>query len=76
VETLPRSKVLDYLEKFSPDLCITYIGHIIHELGDKHPDHHNRLIYAYLKKLQDLKQEGMLLLELATSDRNHLTTIV
>ncbi|CAG8620842.1 4772_t:CDS:10 [Paraglomus brasilianum] len=58
VETLPRSKVLDYLEKFSPDLCITYIGHIIHELGDKHPDHHNRLIYAYLKKLQDLKQEG------------------
>ncbi|CAG8564725.1 9381_t:CDS:10, partial [Ambispora gerdemannii] len=57
VEKLPRDKILKYLEQFSPDLCIIFLEHIIHELGDQTSDYHNRLIMAYLNKLRRLHNE-------------------
>ncbi|CAG8623281.1 8545_t:CDS:10, partial [Diversispora eburnea] len=54
VENLPRDKVLGYLERFSYDLCIIYLEHIIYELGDQTPNYHNLLITTYLNKVQQL----------------------
>ncbi|KAI7903046.1 CNH domain-containing protein [Cokeromyces recurvatus] len=58
VETFPRDKVLKHLETISNDLAIQYLEYIIEELHDESPDFHNRLVIAYLGKINfDKKKE-------------------
>ncbi|CAG8539118.1 8928_t:CDS:10, partial [Acaulospora morrowiae] len=57
IESLPRDKVLSFLEGFSYDLCITYLEHIIYELEDQTSNHHNKLITTYLNKIQQLSSQ-------------------
>ncbi|KAG9303112.1 hypothetical protein G9A89_005070 [Geosiphon pyriformis] len=57
VKNLPRDRVLKYLEQLSPDLCITFLEHIINELGDQTSNFHNKLIMAYLNKSRSLSRQ-------------------
>ena len=50
-ETLPRDKVLRFLEDIDHELAVKYLQHIIHELGDSTPEFHQRLIGLYLDRL-------------------------
>lgn len=50
-ETLPRKKVVNFLQGISENLAIKYLEHIIGELDDLTSDFHNRLLEAYLKEL-------------------------
>ena len=51
-ETLPRAKVLDFLQQIDQKLAVRYLEHIIDELNDTTPDFHQRLIDIYLTGLQ------------------------
>ena len=51
-ETLPRSKVLDFLHGIDRRLEIKYLQHIIYELNDSTPEFHQRLIDVYLAGLK------------------------
>jgi hypothetical protein len=59
VETFPRDKVLQHLGSISSDLAIQYLEYIIDELHDESPEFHNRLVIAYLDKINSDKKEGM-----------------
>ncbi|KAF2668175.1 hypothetical protein BT63DRAFT_414207 [Microthyrium microscopicum] len=50
-ETLPRERVLDFLQRINPLLATRYLEHIITELSDMTPDFHQRLIDLYLERL-------------------------
>lgn len=50
-ETLPRDKVVAFLEKIDVGLSVKYLEHIINELDDRTPDFHNRLVNAYIQEL-------------------------
>ncbi|KAG1063775.1 hypothetical protein G6F42_027140 [Rhizopus arrhizus] len=58
VETFPREKVLHHLESISSDLAIQYLEYIIEELHDESTEFHNRLVIAYLDKINSDKQGG------------------
>ncbi|KAJ5081301.1 hypothetical protein NUU61_009565 [Penicillium alfredii] len=47
-ETLPRPRVLEFLEGIDPKLAIQYLEHVIHEWNDLTPDLHQRLLVLYL----------------------------
>lgn len=51
-ETLPRDKVLRFLEEIDSQLAVQYLQHMIHELNDSTPEFHQRLISLYLDKLK------------------------
>ncbi|CAL3973512.1 unnamed protein product [Diplocarpon coronariae] len=51
-ETLPRDKVVNFLQEIDVDLAVKYLEHVINELNDLTPEFHNRLVEAYV---QDLK---------------------
>lgn len=51
-ETLPRDKVLRFLENIERQLAVRYLKHIIHELNDSTPEFHQRLIGLYLDRLK------------------------
>ena len=51
-ETLPRHRVLDFLQKIDTRLAVQYLEHIIFELNDLTPDFHQRLIDLYLDRLR------------------------
>jgi Vam6/Vps39-like protein vacuolar protein sorting-associated protein 39 len=51
-ETLPRQRVLEYLQRISSKLAIQYLEHIISELDDVTPEFHQRLIELYLERLK------------------------
>ncbi len=51
-ETLPRQKVLDFLQEIDVKLAVRYIEHVIGELNDLTPDIHQRLVVLYLDRLQ------------------------
>ena len=57
-ETLPRSKVLDFLQKLDRTLAVKYLEHIIDELNDTTPDFHQRLIDTYLGGLKSPEVAG------------------
>lgn len=57
VETLPRNEVLEYLEKNSKDLAISYLEHIIHDCHDETPEFHNVLAQALREKVQTLMND-------------------
>jgi hypothetical protein len=58
VETFPRDEVLQHLESISSDLAIQYLEYIIEELHDESPEFHNRLVIAYLEKINSDKRQG------------------
>lgn len=51
-ESLPRGKVLKFLEGIDRKLAIKYLEHIIHELNDTTPDFHQRLVESYIERLR------------------------
>ncbi|KAL5340381.1 hypothetical protein BJX70DRAFT_387383 [Aspergillus crustosus] len=51
-ETLPREKVLEFLQKIDVKLAVRYLEHVIGELNDLTPDLHQRLASLYLDRLQ------------------------
>ena len=51
-ETLPRGKVLNYLEGIDKRLAVKYLEHIIDELNDTTPDFHQRLVENYIEGLK------------------------
>ncbi|KAL9100574.1 MAG: hypothetical protein Q9163_004063 [Psora crenata] len=52
-ETLPRSVVLDFLQRLDGKLAVRYLEHIIHELNDSTPSFHQRLVDIYIQGLKD-----------------------
>jgi Vam6/Vps39-like protein vacuolar protein sorting-associated protein 39 len=54
-ETLPRDRVVKFLESINIDLTVKYLEHVINELNDMEPDFHNQLVGAYLKDLKARK---------------------
>lgn len=54
-ETLPRDKVVDFLQNIDVALAVRYLEHVINELDDSTPEFHNRLVGAYF---QELKSRG------------------
>ncbi|KAL8935017.1 MAG: hypothetical protein Q9216_005626 [Gyalolechia sp. 2 TL-2023] len=52
-ETLPRQKVLDFLQKKDKGLAVKYLKHIIAELNDTTPKFHQRLAEEYIRSLKE-----------------------
>ena len=51
-ETLPRERVLGFLQNVDSNLAVKYLEHIIHELNDMTPAFHQRLIDIYIQRLK------------------------
>nr|XP_018264809.1 uncharacterized protein I303_02989 [Kwoniella dejecticola CBS 10117]OBR86967.1 hypothetical protein I303_02989 [Kwoniella dejecticola CBS 10117] len=47
VESLPRSEVMQFLEKTNQEACIGYLEHVIHTLGEEGSDFHDKLAELY-----------------------------
>ena len=56
-ETLPRQKVLEFLQRQDERLAVRYLEHVIMELGDLSPDLHMRLLVLYLERLKRRNDE-------------------
>lgn len=52
-ETLPRQKVVDFLQKIDLGLAVRYLEHIIEELNETEPDFHQRLVDLLLERLRE-----------------------
>ncbi|KAJ9632574.1 Vacuolar morphogenesis protein 6 [Knufia peltigerae] len=50
-ESLPRHRVLAFLESIDKGLARTYLEHVVDELNDLTPDLHQRLVTLYLEEL-------------------------
>lgn len=51
-ETLPRDKVLNFLQHIDLKLAVRYLEHVVEELNDETPDFHQRLIDLFLERLR------------------------
>ncbi|KAI9658443.1 MAG: Vacuolar morphogenesis protein 6 [Trizodia sp. TS-e1964] len=51
-ETLPRDKVVNFLQECDPLIATKYLEHIIQELNDLNPEFHNLLVKLYLERLK------------------------
>lgn len=51
-ETLPRDRVLEFLQKIDLKLAVRYLEHIIEELNDLNVDFHQRLVDLLLERLK------------------------
>ncbi|MCJ1472038.1 Vacuolar morphogenesis protein 6 [Lambiella insularis] len=51
-ETLPRPKVLEFLQNVDQKLAVKYLEHVVEELNDATPMFHQRLIDTYLAGLK------------------------
>ncbi|CZT06269.1 related to PHO87 protein [Rhynchosporium graminicola] len=56
-ETLPRDKVVNFLQGIDIDLAVKYLEHVINELSDLTPEFHNKLVGAYIQELKGTKDE-------------------
>ncbi|KAJ6122631.1 hypothetical protein N7512_005096, partial [Penicillium capsulatum] len=54
-ETLPRSRVLAFLQGVDTGLAVQYLEHVIHEWNDLSPELHQRLLLLYLDRLTNQK---------------------
>ncbi|KAH7090726.1 vacuolar sorting protein 39 domain 1-domain-containing protein [Paraphoma chrysanthemicola] len=52
-ETLPREKVLDFLQRIDLKLAVKYLEHIVEELNETNPDFHQRLVDLLLERLRN-----------------------
>lgn len=57
-ETLPRSRVLAFLQSIGSGLAIQYLEHVVHEWNDLSPDLHQRLLLLYLDRLTTEKTDA------------------
>lgn len=59
-ETLPRSRVIEFLRGIDRKLVAKYLEHVIHELNDTTPEYHQDLVNIYLDGLRsnDFKDDG------------------
>lgn len=57
-ETLPRDRVLGFLQRIDSKLAVRYLEHIIHELNDTTPDFHQKLVEIYIEGLKDAPFNG------------------
>lgn len=55
-ESLPREKVLAFLENIDKELALRYLEHVVDELNDMTPELHQRLVTLYL---EDLKNQSL-----------------
>lgn len=55
-ESLPRHKVLAFLESINKGLAQRFLEHVVDELNDLTPDLHQRLVTLYLERLKDGSQ--------------------
>jgi Vam6/Vps39-like protein vacuolar protein sorting-associated protein 39 len=51
-ETLPRDKVINFLQGIDVKLAVKYLEHVINELSDTTQEFHNRLVEAYIQELR------------------------
>lgn len=51
-ETLPRQRVLEFLQGIDETLAVRYLEHIIRELNDTTPGFHQRLVEIYIEGLK------------------------
>ena len=51
-ETLPRQRVLDFLQPIDMKLAVRYLEHIIYELNDPTASFHQRLVEVYIDGLK------------------------
>lgn len=56
-ESLPRDRVLNFLETVDQKFAIRYLEHVIDQLDDLNPDLHQRLIMLYLEDLRSRRTE-------------------
>ena len=56
-ETLPRDKVMVFLDGIDIGLEIQYLEHVINELNDLTPDFHNRLVELFIRQLLEKEKE-------------------
>jgi len=56
-ETLPRDKVLDFLDRNDQSLSLRYLEHIIDELDDQTPSFHDRLVSLVLERMKQSQEE-------------------
>ncbi|KAL1845281.1 hypothetical protein VTK73DRAFT_747 [Phialemonium thermophilum] len=52
-ETMPRGRVVKFLENIDAELEMQYLEHIISELKDKTPEFHNRLVDLLIRRLKE-----------------------
>ncbi|EXJ85356.1 6-phosphofructo-2-kinase/fructose-2,6-bisphosphatase [Capronia coronata CBS 617.96] len=57
-ESLPRRRVLNFLESIDKDLAQRYLEHVIDEWNDLTPDLHQHLLALYLERLKDPAREN------------------
>ena len=57
IESLPRDKVLTYIENNAKTLVIQYLEHIIYEWKETKPEFHNKLIHCYKDSIEPLLRE-------------------
>ncbi|XP_076463553.1 vam6/Vps39-like protein [Babylonia areolata] len=55
IESLPRGKVLEYLEKINKNLAIPYLEHVVMHYGDTTPEFHNRLVLLLKDQVQAIR---------------------
>ncbi|CAH7687428.1 hypothetical protein BY996DRAFT_4635646 [Phakopsora pachyrhizi] len=58
VESLPRSEVVEFLERQSLIACLLYLEHLIHGLNDRTPTFHEKLIHVYIIEFKRLRSKG------------------
>lgn len=51
-ETLPRNRVVDFLQQIDHKLAVQYLEHIVEELNDLTPDFHQQLVDLFLERLR------------------------
>lgn len=56
-ESLPRDKVLKFLESIDRSYAVQYLEHLIHELDDLTPELHQRLATLYFEQIHQAKEE-------------------
>ncbi|KAJ5216602.1 uncharacterized protein N7498_003009 [Penicillium cinerascens] len=56
-ETLPRSRVIAFLEGIDAKLAILYLEHVIREWNEMSPDLHQRLLMLYLDRINADKSD-------------------
>ncbi|KNG50083.1 vacuolar morphogenesis protein [Stemphylium lycopersici] len=57
-ETLPRDRVLEFLQNIDVKLAVRYLEHIIEELNDLNVDFHQRLVDLLLERLKSGDFDG------------------
>lgn len=53
VESLPRHATMAHLETIGQDVCIAYLEHTIHVLGETGSEFHEKLIELYLASVHE-----------------------